>query len=98
MEVQTLAMANSTVLQLFFTVVVVLCNALLLAKVKKNKNSKRCKPVMETGREKGDLVLGNYTTKLCKPVMEKGRDKGELVLRKYYISNLLLKAAWNGPK
>ena len=83
MEIQTMAMANSTVLQLVFTgFAIVLCIALLL--VKKVKNSaKLCKPVMETGREKGEIVLGKYITKLCKPVTETGREKGELVLGKY---------------
>ena len=52
---------------------------LLLAKVKRN-TTKLCKPVMEIGRDKGELVLGKYITKLCKPVMETGREKGELVL------------------
>ena len=59
MEIQSLVVSNSTVLQLFFAVVaIVLCIAWLLAKVK--KSTKLCKPVMETGREKGELVIGSY--------------------------------------
>lgn len=38
---------------------IILCAILLLAKVKKPTN-KLCKPVMETGRDKGKMVLGNY--------------------------------------
>ena len=58
MEIQTLAVTNSTILQLFFAVVAfVFCTVLLLAKVK--KNTKLCKPIMEIGREKGELVIGS---------------------------------------
>ena len=94
--IQTVAMANSTALQLVFIgFAIVLCIALLLVKKVKKNSTKLCKPVMEMGREKGKLVLGKYDT--AKPVMEEGREKGELVLTKYNISNYLFKAAWNGP-
>ena len=90
-----MAMANSTVLRLVFTgFAIVFCIALLLVKKVKKNSAKLCKPVMETGRDKGELVLGKYDT--AKPVMEEGREKGELVLTKYDISNYLFKAAWNG--
>ena len=76
MELQIQAMAY---LPLFFAVTVI-CAALLLSKVKRN-TTKLCKPVTETGRDKGELVLGYYDiTMLYKPVMETNRDKGELVL------------------
>ena len=82
--IQTVAMANSTALQLVFIgFAIVLCIALLLVKKVKKNSTKLCKPVMETGREKGEMVPGKYITKLCKPVTETGREKGELVLGKY---------------
>ena len=69
-------------LQFLFTIfAIMLFVALLLVKIK--KNNKLNKPVIETGRDKGELVLRKYITKLCKPVMETGGDKGELVLGNY---------------
>ena len=58
MEMQLLAIMNSsTTLQLVFVVlVIVLSTVLLWVKV---KNTKLKEPVMETGRAKGRLVLGN---------------------------------------
>ena len=64
---------------LFAIFAIMFFTALLLAKVKRN-TTKLSKPVMEIGRDKGELVLGKYITKLCKPVMETGREEGELVL------------------
>ena len=89
MENQTpTVVTSSTVLQSFFAVTaIVLCTALLLAKIKKN-SAKVCKPVTETGRDKGELVLRNYhTAKLCKPVMETGRERGKMVLGNYDIAH-----------
>ena len=81
MEIQALAITNSTLLQLLFAFFAsVLCIALLLVKIKTN-STRLSKPVMETSGDKGELVLGNYEIiKLHKPIMETGREKGELVL------------------
>ena len=89
MEMQLLAIMNSsTTLQLVFAVlVIVLSTALLWAKVKLKES------VMETGRDKGRLVLGKWDyesndmnqvmcTELKEPVMETGRDTGMLALGK----------------
>ena len=60
---QLLAIMNSSItLQLVFAVLaIVLSTALLWAKV---KNTKLKEPVMETGRDKGRLVLGNKDYKV----------------------------------
>ena len=87
MELQTLVMTDMYLPLLL--VVIVISAALLLGKVKMN-TTKLYKPIAETGRDKGELVLGNYdtimmnTTKLYKPVMETNRDQGELVFEAYY--------------
>ena len=91
-----MTMANSTVLQLVFTgFAIVLCTVLLLVKYVKKNSTKLYKPVMEMGRDKGELVLGNYDT--TEPVMEEGRERGKLVLNKDDISDYLLQEVWNGP-
>ena len=54
-------MTNLTVLQLFFIVIAtVFCTVPLSLLAKAKITARPCKPVMETGRDKGKMVIGTY--------------------------------------
>lgn len=58
MEDLQLNSSTVTVLSFFIVNGTALCIALLLAKAK--NTAKPCKPVTETGRNKGKMVIGTY--------------------------------------